>query len=143
MPFPRYTSRVANRISVRLLWALADFWYCSSGFTVRVSFLPHSDPCSSSEMTSLPHGCIFHSIILLCVRLSPSWLWFGGVMFVVGMCIGAVRAVCNPYGMELVSRRYRYIVPFLPGTQSPSLYSQSIKSLIPVYNIPDSSLLYP
>ena len=53
------TSRVANRISVRLLWALADFSYCSSRFTVRVSFLPHSDLCSSSEMTSLPHGCIF------------------------------------------------------------------------------------
>ena len=53
------TSRVANRISVRSLWALADFSYCSSRFTVRVSFLPHNDLCSSSEMTSLPHGYIF------------------------------------------------------------------------------------
>ena len=52
------TSRVANRISVRLLWTLADFSYCFSRFTVRVSFLPHSDLCSSSEMASLPHGCI-------------------------------------------------------------------------------------
>ena len=45
--------------SVRLLWALADFSDCSSRFTVRVSFLPQSDLYSSSEMTSLPHGCIF------------------------------------------------------------------------------------
>ena len=44
--------------SVRLLWALADFSDCSSIFTVRVSFLPHSDLCSIFEMTSLPHGCI-------------------------------------------------------------------------------------
>ena len=35
--------------SVRFLWVLADFWYCSSRFTVRVSFLPHSDICPSSE----------------------------------------------------------------------------------------------
>ena len=47
------TSRFANRISVRLLLALADFSYCSSRFIFRVSFLPHSDLCSSSEMTSL------------------------------------------------------------------------------------------
>ena len=53
------TSCVASRISLRLLWALADISYCSSRFTVRVSFLPHSDLCLSSEMTSLPHGCIF------------------------------------------------------------------------------------
>ena len=39
--------------------ALADFSYCSSRFTFRVSFLPHSDLCSSSDMTSLPHVCIF------------------------------------------------------------------------------------
>ena len=51
-------SPVANRISVRLLWALADFSDCSSRFPVCVSFLSHSDLCSSSEMTSLPHGCI-------------------------------------------------------------------------------------
>ena len=45
--------------SLRSLWALADFSDCSSKFTVRVSFLPQSDLCSSSEMTSLSHRCIF------------------------------------------------------------------------------------
>ena len=37
------TSRVTNRISVRLLWGLADFSNCSSRFRVRVSFLLHSE----------------------------------------------------------------------------------------------------
>ena len=54
------TSRVANRIFRSLALGPGGFSYCSSRFTVRVSFLPHSDLCSSSEMTSLPHGCIFY-----------------------------------------------------------------------------------
>ena len=33
------------------LWALADFSDCTSKFTIRVSFLPESDVCSSSEMS--------------------------------------------------------------------------------------------
>ena len=49
--------------SVRSLWALADFSDCSSRSMVRVSFLPHSNLCSSSVMTSLPHGCIFFKFV--------------------------------------------------------------------------------
>ena len=46
--------------SVRSLLGFGGFFrllFKIHGFTV--SFLPHNDLCSSSDMTSLPHGCIF------------------------------------------------------------------------------------
>ena len=56
LPFSRYQPcRQADFLFARSgLWRI--FSYCSSRFTVRVSFLPHSDLCSSSGLTSLPLG---------------------------------------------------------------------------------------